>query len=284
MFALLCSDHSCFAQQAESIEWFLEDQAFSPSYDLAHPRADSLPLLLSASWLSFSVTGRAYWGGRGWGRSQIIRRRGSLVLYNHSILLENLFELGFSSGRVIERSVKNTHSISRFGFMGIGRKSTKGKKVTKHWSRVWSQSVTWQESRVRFPRKNLTGGVTAAPCMRKAEKIGTSCPLKIGPQGAYIHSHIHTMPLPCCMWGLGQRCACLFWGRQGVTRRCRQSSWPIATLVNEPKCGGGGCGVSANENSCAYHVTWSPNKLWRSNSIFNLWGQVSMYERGVMYI
>jgi hypothetical protein len=44
-------------------------------------------------------------------------------------------------------------------------------------------------------------------------------------------------------------------------------SWPIAALVYEPKCGGG---VSANENSCAHHVTWKPNKLWRSNSIFNL--------------
>jgi hypothetical protein len=31
-----------------------------------------------------------------------------------------------------------------------------------------------------------------------------------------------------------------------------------------------GCGVSANENSCAHHVTRSPKKLWRSNSIFNL--------------
>ncbi len=26
---------------------------------------------------------------------------------------------------------------------------------------------------------------------------------------------------------------------------------------------GRGCGVSANENSCATHVTWSPNKPWR---------------------
>ncbi len=36
--------------------------------------------------------------------------------------------------------------------------------------------------------------------------------------------------------------------------------------------GGGGwsCGVSANEYSCAHHVTWSANKLWRSTSIFNL--------------
>jgi hypothetical protein len=35
--------------------------------------------------------------------------------------------------------------------------------------------------------------------------------------------------------------------------------------------GGRGCGVSANENSFAHHVTCSPNKLWRSNSVFNLW-------------
>ncbi len=33
----------------------------------------------------------------------------------------------------------------------------------------------------------------------------------------------------------------------------------------------GSCGVSANGYSCAHHVTWSPNKLWRSTSIFNLW-------------
>jgi hypothetical protein len=35
--------------------------------------------------------------------------------------------------------------------------------------------------------------------------------------------------------------------------------------------GGRGCGASANENNCAHHVTWCPNKLWRSNSVFNLW-------------
>ncbi len=34
--------------------------------------------------------------------------------------------------------------------------------------------------------------------------------------------------------------------------------------------GGRRCGVSANEYSCAHHVTWSTNKLWRSTSIFNL--------------
>jgi hypothetical protein len=34
--------------------------------------------------------------------------------------------------------------------------------------------------------------------------------------------------------------------------------------------GGGGCGVSANEYCCAHHVTLSPNKVWRSTSMFNL--------------
>jgi hypothetical protein len=43
-----------------------------------------------------------------------------------------------------------------------------------------------------------------------------------------------------------------------------------------PNTGGGEgvAGVSANENSCAHHLTWSPNKLWRSNSLFNLWCQM----------
>ncbi len=46
-------------------------------------------------------------------------------------------------------------------------------------------------------------------------------------------------------------------------------SWPITPLLFQPKCGGRwSCGFSANENSCGHHVTWSPNKLWRSNSIF----------------
>ncbi len=42
--------------------------------------------------------------------------------------------------------------------------------------------------------------------------------------------------------------------------------WPIAPHVYEPKC----VRVSANENSCAHHLAWSPIKLWISNSIFNL--------------
>jgi hypothetical protein len=41
---------------------------------------------------------------------------------------------------------------------------------------------------------------------------------------------------------------------QGFTKKCRLS-WPTNNaLVFEPKCGGGGggCGVSANEYSCAH--------------------------------
>ncbi len=45
-----------------------------------------------------------------------------------------------------------------------------------------------------------------------------------------------------------------------------------SALVYEPKWGGGGggCGVSADEHSCA-QCTRSSKKLWRSISIFNLW-------------
>jgi hypothetical protein len=60
---------------------------------------------------------------------------------------------------------------------------------------------------------------------------------------------------------------------QGVTKRCRLSLLTNSGLVYESKCGGMGgggcgCGVSANEYSCPHHVTWSPDKLWRSTSIF----------------
>jgi hypothetical protein len=48
--------------------------------------------------------------------------------------------------------------------------------------------------------------------------------------------------------------------------------WPIAPLVYEPKSGGkgGSCGVSAHENSCAHHVTWSPMNFGDITPIFNL--------------
>jgi hypothetical protein len=60
-------------------------------------------------------------------------------------------------------------------------------------------------------------------------------------------------------WGLQRDVVCL--------------CWPMSPSYTSPNAGdSGGCSrVSANEYSCAQHVTWSPNKLWRSTSILNLW-------------
>ncbi len=61
---------------------------------------------------------------------------------------------------------------------------------------------------------------------------------------------------------------------QGVTKRCRLSWLTNSALVYEPKCGGRGGGVAGSQPiSTAVHR--SPNKLWRSNSIFNLWSQMN---------
>ncbi len=59
---------------------------------------------------------------------------------------------------------------------------------------------------------------------------------------------------------------------QGVTKRCRLSLLTNSALVIRVQMRGEGrsYGVSANEQSCAHHVTWSSNKLWRSTFIFNL--------------
>jgi hypothetical protein len=57
---------------------------------------------------------------------------------------------------------------------------------------------------------------------------------------------------------------------QEVTKKCRLSWLTNSVLINEPKCegwGGGGSGFSANKYSYA-QCTWSPKKLWRSNSIW----------------
>jgi hypothetical protein len=60
---------------------------------------------------------------------------------------------------------------------------------------------------------------------------------------------------------------------QGVTRRSRLCLQTNSALVIRVQMRGerGSCGASANEYSCAHHVTLSPNKLWRSSSIFHLW-------------
>ncbi len=57
---------------------------------------------------------------------------------------------------------------------------------------------------------------------------------------------------------------CGFHSVQGVTKRCRLSWLTNRALVYEPKCGGGGWlqGFCQWVQLC----TWSPNKLWRSNS------------------
>ncbi len=72
--------------RTNSIERFIEDQAFLPSYDLAPPKPS--PPLSSVSKLNRLHTGRpkreeisyGRWG-REWGKRQIIWRRESLVLY-----------------------------------------------------------------------------------------------------------------------------------------------------------------------------------------------------------
>ncbi len=55
---------------------------------------------------------------------------------------------------------------------------------------------------------------------------------------------------------------------QGVTKRCRPSWLTISAILYEPKCGGKREG--SQPMSTVQLCTWSPNKLWRSNSIFNL--------------
>jgi hypothetical protein len=61
---------------------------------------------------------------------------------------------------------------------------------------------------------------------------------------------------------------------QGVTKRCRLSLLTNSTLLYESQLrgdrGGRGLRVLSQQYSCAHHVTWTPNKLWRSSSIFNM--------------
>ncbi len=56
--------------------------------------------------------------------------------------------------------------------------------------------------------------------------------------------------------------------QQRVTKRCRLSWLTNSALVYEPKCGWGRGGVGSKPMSTAVHR--SHNKVWRSNSIFNL--------------
>ncbi len=77
----------------KSIEWFIEDQAFSPRrmiWLLPRPLPLSHQHDVSLSQVFLCVAGRAYWRGRGGGGGgggggaeggEVIRRRKSLVLY-----------------------------------------------------------------------------------------------------------------------------------------------------------------------------------------------------------
>jgi hypothetical protein len=68
-------------------------------------------------------------------------------------------------------------------------------------------------------------------------------------------------------------CRRMLGSNQGVTKRCRPSMLTNNALAIRVQMRGQGgiCGVSDNEYRCTHHVTCSPNKLWRSTSIFNLW-------------
>ncbi len=63
--------------------------------------------------------------------------------------------------------------------------------------------------------------------------------------------------------------ALTFTSPQEVTKRCRLSWLTNSALVYEPICGGRGGLAGSQPMSTAVHR--SPNKLWRSNSVFNLW-------------
>ncbi len=75
-----------YEEKPEGIQCFIEEQSFSPSYDLGAPPP---PPTSPVSKLDGRYTGRTSKGdnlmtgkrGRGWGRSQIVRRQESLVLY-----------------------------------------------------------------------------------------------------------------------------------------------------------------------------------------------------------
>ncbi len=69
--------------------------------------------------------------------------------------------------------------------------------------------------------------------------------------------------------GLELCTVCTLCTDQWVTTRCRLSWLTNSALVYEPKCGGGG-GVAGSQPMSTAVVHRSPNKFWRSNSIFNL--------------
>jgi hypothetical protein len=109
----------CLEAAAESIEWFIEDQAFSPSYDFAPPPppppspASKLSLSQS-SWVhknctccrSSLLTGD---GARGWDRAKAYDGENAWFSINHSILsaLTNRLNLIHNSARSHPNSTRS---------------------------------------------------------------------------------------------------------------------------------------------------------------------------------
>jgi hypothetical protein len=91
----------------------------------------------------------------------------------------------------------------------------------------------------------------------RKESRNLSASLKRMPVGA--------VSLPVCFLGVVRHL-------QGVSKRCRLSWLTNSALVYEPKCGGRGGVAGSQPMSTAVHR--SPQKLWRSNTIFNLWALV----------
>jgi hypothetical protein len=62
--------------------------------------------------------------------------------------------------------------------------------------------------------------------------------------------------------------------RQGVPKNCRLYLMTNSALLIRVKMRREGVTSSQPMSAavqCAHHLTWSPNKLWRSTSIINLW-------------
>jgi hypothetical protein len=69
-----------------------------------------------------------------------------------------------------------------------------------------------------------------------------------------------------------------FSAHQGVTKRCRLSralGWRIASSYMNPNAWEGGVVAGSQSQYSCSQCTWSQNKLWRSNCIFNLWCTVA---------
>ncbi len=86
------AETSCLEYESENIEWFIEDQAFTASHDLAPPQPPSPPLpSLSCPSVSLflCVTGQAYWRARedgGGAGAKSYDGEKALSSINHSIL------------------------------------------------------------------------------------------------------------------------------------------------------------------------------------------------------